>query len=361
MARPRPVSLFPLEFELLTVARALVGAISPRSAEYELRTPHELPEGLSGAAYRALGSTLCEGGVLAIMQRGGAWRELSLAAGGIESGRIWETHAPPELVFSEYSYRLLEHLSRSACDDPGCQPFRGFEPQGLGDELVAYLACDLLLAAELPLAALRELPRRHPLVALAFPDVGAESGLEAYQHLMAPAVREPLATLVRALGSDLTRHSMRLHQKKLAIDDPRALAELGAAEAGALLAFVRAAEEAEREDLLGFVVNAGARLVPDGVPRDALGTSWFKVDAERVAARQAARCEATGLLRALVECGRLHAQFRHVGFVDDGYERAQALLVSWEHFGQRGFSRARAALSNIERPPLAESAREVPA
>src|SRR6185503_3075739 len=131
------------EFDLLSIARAAVGAAPFEEVELQLRTARRPPEALRPTAMRLLRETLGKGVVLALMRRGGA------------AARVWRRHEPLPLRFGKSSVRLLQWMSAipmSAAKIPRLD----LDELLLGDELLLYFACALVSGSDCEQALLSQ-------------------------------------------------------------------------------------------------------------------------------------------------------------------------------------------------------------
>ncbi|NUO50726.1 MAG: hypothetical protein HOV80_17890 [Polyangiaceae bacterium] len=99
------------------------------------------------------------------------------------------------------------------------------------------------------------------------------------------------------------------------------------------IAFVRSAVESGRPDL-GFFILEGLRTLLDG-PGGADPTSWMSRGAAHLAlsTRQELTRSATVWFEAVELYADVAKRARAVGFVDDGFDRAQFLLTALEPYG----------------------------
>jgi hypothetical protein len=337
------------EAQLLTIARALTGAVAPASVSAALRSESTLPDGIGPTCRRLLEATLARGAVLELARRGG-WRPARhLAAGGEPgaAGRLWDRHAPPTLRFSATTMHLLRWLSRTPLATGSTRSIEGDGTLALGDELLAYLACDLLVRTGCGGAVGRErLFARSPLCWLGFPDRLAPR-LEKDPALpdFAGLVAGPGALLLEALQPDLARRWVELERGKRAVRRIEAMSSLGRAQEAVLAAFTDAAAGAARRDLAGFLVSAARELLTRPPPARSLVESLETKATIRE--RAEAHRAAGAFLRGLGRLSGWLAEARTTRFFDEGYAAAQLLLAEWE-FLERGQGSADGILRQLE-------------
>lgn len=347
------------EYDLLRVTQALVGAVGPREAEALLSSGRPMPEQIGPTAAALLRDTLAKGAVKALVRRGGWRHEYTLKEGEPVTGRLWERHPPTPLRFGPASFKLLRWLTGEAVEKPSrrLSPLKNVT---VGDELLAYLACDLLQRTDLPIRA--AYLRRSPLAWLAFPNVlcqplrkisgGRTSGSRAsgsrasakgmahlpslnFNVLLNESDGGPL--VLEALQEDLTLCWVRMERYKSRVSDLAGMQRLGDAQAHVLDVFLDRIDAIGRRDLAGFLVEAAERLLRPG-PSARFWIRRLSRDAS-FAERQAAFEAAGAFLRAVIRVGGWYRELALVRFFDDEYDAAQRILSAWESFGDAGFSR----------------------
>jgi hypothetical protein len=331
------------EADLITVARALGGGLSAGAVEPLLREARPMAERLGPTAMGLLKQTLARGAVLELCRRGG-WRPARhLVEGKPVAGRLWERRGPPELRFTAAGYQLLRWLVASPLAVPAqCRPLKHRGATGLGDELLLYLACDLATRCPGCEPALGRSPlvRGSALCWLGFPDLlGAEGPPE--EQALGPAWDRLIGegmVLVEALQQDLARRWVTLERAKRRLSRLTPMINAGESQHRVLTSFAAALERAERRDLLGFVIEAAARLLHHRPGASA----WIGGIARRgtLVRRQRAFRAAGALLAGLELPRRWVEQARAVRFFDDEYQASQLLLQQWEQLGEGGLAHA---------------------
>lgn len=338
------------EAQLLTIARALTGAVAPESVSAALRSETTLPDGIGPTCRRLLEATLARGAISELARRGG-WRPARhLAAGGEPgpAGRLWDRHAPPELRFGATTFHLLRWLCRTPLATASTRSIEGDGTLALGDQLLAYLACDLLVRVGCGGALGRErLFARSPLCWLGFPDRLAPQ-LERAPTLpaFAPLVTGGGAVLLEALQADLARRWLEVERGKRGVRRIEAMRALGRAQEAVLAAFTDAAAAAGRRDLAGFLVSAARALLsrPPSARSLVEGLETKATIRERSEAHRAAGA----FLRGLSRLSGWLAEARATRFFDEGYASAQLLLAEWEFLAERGQGSADGILRQLE-------------
>jgi hypothetical protein len=353
---PRPRRVLGPEHDLLSIARALVGALPAASVRSLLVRSVAPPDVLTPEALVVLEQTLARGGVYSLMARGGAWRVKSLREGtgrdagqGVIEGRLWERHRAPELRYGPFSFALCRWLLRAPLGEPET-PGLGPEPvRYWGDQFLGYLASDLLAQVGM-LEAVTRIADRVPLAALAFSDVLGD-GVEDLLPRIDSLLTADGAILLEALAPGIAQNFVRAERRIWAMGDPERIVIAGERTKAILEQFVAAAEQRGRLDLLTPLVAAGMMLFPTGVSASVLVTARTSRVAAvgSLALRQRAWQAGGAIILVLSRLADIHDGLRHVGFIDDGYEAAQAVLASWESFGTCGFSRVREVASELGR------------
>ncbi|MGC4116937.1 MAG: hypothetical protein QM765_20725 [Myxococcales bacterium] len=339
------------EAELLAIARALVGELEVEAIEPIVRTRRTLAPKQGPTSMRLLEHTLAAGSVLQLARRGG-WRSKRHLAGiQVVSGRFWELHPDTPLAFSDASIKILRwiHEHPMALDDLPAIPSKA--PLTPADELVAYLACDLLVKAGCASAISRAgIFGRSALCWLGFPlevrGTKAASHLPPEARRFAEFLAGPSAPLVEALQDDLRRRWVAVERGKTKVRDCATLAEIGRTQKVLLDAWLDALQQAGRQDLALFLVDAAVQLLPPGVTsRHFVGT----VDPRApLGDRNEARRSAGMFLRALLRIGQWVEQWRTTPFFEDTHASAQMLLGAFEPLGDAGLQRAQTVLHELE-------------
>jgi hypothetical protein len=327
------------EHDLLLVARALVGQVPRAAVEPILFGTRGTYYGLRPTATRLLKQTLAVGCVRELMRRGGWQRGAILEDERVVHGRAWERTPPRPLHFSLLSVHLCQWIAYQPLDAKTVRPLPALDPT-LGDEILLYLAHELLGPSMTPLLARQAAFARSALCRLAFPIGGAEAHgeLPAFE----PWLRGGGAVVVAALAPDLARQWIALARRFADYELPTPTGQDNTADA-----FLSAIDTLGRRDLAQFVVDAGAGLAR-GADARALARRLAPRIPGRVSvgARAAARHAAGAPLRALVRVGRWHEEHKLIRHFDDGYAAAQHLLGRWEEHAPL-FSVAEGALRDL--------------
>lgn len=338
------------EAELLTVARTLVGQADAQAAEPLLRVGRPVAPTLGPTAAGLLKKTLAAGGVLQLARRGGWQRRRHLRGGEVVAGRLWERHPKLQLHFTQASMKLCRWMLASSLSLPEVPELAIDGELSLADELLHYLACDLLArsgcsGAIEPAGAFG----RSCLCWLGFPsDLRGHppaSELPSAERIAAWLAGGG-AVLLEALQGDLTARWIETERAKHRILDGAAMSDLGDRQTRLLDALLAALERAGREDLAGFLLQAGARLLPEGVS----ARSWCSGLDPRspLSERSRARRLAGAFLRSLVRIHGWVERWRLTPFFEEGYAAAQALLAQWETLGDAAYRRALGVLQELE-------------
>jgi hypothetical protein len=347
----RPVAAS--EHELISLARALIGARAAGSAEVQLMLSgtRTLPPAISTACAALLGDTLAKVWP-ALWRRGGTQPGASIDLGAVRRGRIWERHAPLGLGFSLATLRLLRWLLATPLVAPAARRARADAgwgaadleemPLTVGDQAMIYLALDAAsgTAAQARLAA-QPLVRAAPLAWLGFADkLGPPPAPPpAFDSLCDGAG----AIVVESLTRELAQRWRAVELAKRAIAAPEALIALGAAQDAALHGFLAACDRNRRRDLAGFVIDAAAPLLA----RDIAPMPEALDPTAPLSRRMPARVAAGALLRAVTTWAAWDGSHRGVRFIDDDYAVAQLLLARFEPIGAAGAARAAAWLAAL--------------
>lgn len=331
----------------MLIARALVGEAG-REVESLLRRAHPGDNRWIGpTAATLLDQTLRRGVVLELCRRGG-WRdEPSLSANRVLRGRLWDRHESLPLVFSEWSFEFLRWLRDQDLSEPE-EPLDGFPKTG-GDELLCYLALDLLEASD---QALEQAAfRASPLCWL-----GHFRKLSHHGAVPKDLDFDALhPVLIEGLQADLTRKWLAAERAKASITRLDLMCTLGQAQQAVLDPFLDAVDRKGRRDLATFVVDVGVALVRPPTllaqPPPGLTYRYWIGALDRsvtLAERQAAFAAAGSFLRVLGRIGRWSQEHGATAHFDDEYEGAQMLLSRWGCLGTIGFARAHRLARDLE-------------
>jgi hypothetical protein len=332
------------ESALLAVARALVGEVSADGVARVLR--QELPvDQLRRTSMRLLKATLARGVVLELARRGG-WRARRYLKGGVPvTGRIWEVRDPPELRFTCVSFEVCRWLASAPLVNSHVRALHVEGSPSLADEVVLYLAADLLERTGLSRAMLcAPVFAQSPLVWLGFADV------LHLRHAAAPSTTA-LATgdgaiVVEALADHLARRWAHIESGRRSLAECESIQRLCSAEEAVLSDFLIRCSAADRRDLTGFLMEAGRQVLHEA-PQARLWCPSLDLSAslrDRAAARRA-----TGVfLRQLTTLRRWVEEARNTAFFEDDYQAAQAFAGQWEQLGDNTFAKGEGILRELE-------------
>ncbi len=337
----------PVERDVLALTRALTGLLpAPAVASMLTASSHsvgrgELTLGLRSGALHAFQQILARGGALALLRRGG-WRRQTHydARGGVSASRLWDA-SPAPLVFSSVSFEVVRWMTLEPLGSPGAACAPQLTPRGSGDELLIYLACALLSDVGLSLEPIGPLVAHTALAQLAFPDALVRLPPTVVDAPERVAELLHLPVLLGGLQADLVDQFLLRQSRRIsALTDLNQIARIGRLMEARLNVLLAAAQTHDRLDLLRFVAEGCEEVLAFSAPR--LGQS------ATLREQQQAAQEAAVLLRIAARVGGRYEALRRVGFVDDAYERAQALLTAWERYAP-ALVRARAALPTAGR------------
>ena len=333
------------ESALLSIARALVRQLSADAVAPLLRHAQKV-EQLRPTAMRLLKSTLARGVVLELNRRGG-WRPMRhLRHGQPVAGRLWERHPALTLHFSPAAFELCRWLAVAPLANARFPALERKSALTVADEVLVYLAADLLVRAGLA-HQLMEAPifRDSPLVWLAFFPLFADVKSVAVPSF-SPFLVGDGAVVLEALQWALARNWVAAERDRRQLFSCAAIDRRAAVEEAVLSRFLTEAIAVGRRDLADFVVEAAGVLLA----RPLSGADWLgPVDrAASLRDRASARRASGVFLRHLATLEREAAMARQTAFFEDDYPAAQAFAARWEVVGDEGASRARAILQDLE-------------
>lgn len=339
------------EFDLLTVARALVGQVSAGAVEPLLRQPRPMAEKLGPTALGLLKQTLGRGAVLELCRRGG-WRASShLDAGGeVIPGRLWQRRQPEGMRFSPVTVRLLRWLVSSPLSVPADCPALKNGPAATGDQLALYLACDLSARCDCgePLARSPAF-RSSPLCWLGFPELLGGEDPPSKRELSDKALDELVqdgGLLLEALQQDLARRWFCIERAKRHVASTAEMIAIGRSQELVIEKLCQALERHDRKDLIGFLLEAAGKLLRHR-PRYTLWVEGIRT-AGSLSERQRAFFASGAMLRALEHPRRWVTQASSTRFFDDDYDASQLLLSLWEQLGSHGLAHAEQLVQRLQ-------------
>jgi hypothetical protein len=350
------------EYDLLMIARALVGFVPADMVAPLMSAQRAAPKKLGSTAMRLFKQTLSRGLPVALARRGG-WRHDEFLSGeDVLKGRLWQRRPPPALVITPFSLQvcrlLAGQLSRQALENARLLDKKVPKKKKktappialvtdevtLGDQLVLYLACDLVERVGLIESAwlgqiLARLPalEESALCWLAFPElVVARKGPRRPD--LATLVSGDDAVLFEALQSDVARRYVALEQKKRRLFEPARLIELCQEQHQALETLMQAAAKNERRDLMTFVITAAAKLLRPR-PRASDWRPAFTPNSPLMQRTEGNEASAV-LLDALKALQKWVVEAQGARFFDDEYEASQLLLRKWEQLSSGALEHA---------------------
>ena len=274
-------------------------------------------EQIGPTAMRLLCDSIRIGTVAALVRRGG-WQPRHGSDSGPATQRLWEVAPDLPLTYSKDSYQLCRWL----CGGP-----LELESGTLGDDLLFRFAADALRRCDIGIEPLVH----SPLVWLAHPTAFGRHPLPDWSRLLSDDGR----TILHGLRDDHASRWVRFEIQKAETADPIAHAEWSRRQRRVLESFLDAIEAAERFELAGFLVDAGAALAQRPP------SAWVAGLPSRasLSARSEACAQAAAHLRCFGRLSRWYEQQAAVPFFEEEeYHRAQRLVAQWEHLGREGFA-----------------------
>jgi hypothetical protein len=291
------------------------------------------PRCLSRNAVELVEDALAKGCVLLLARLGGWRRERFLRNEKPAEGRLWERSRPTDLGLS-FTRNTLDFLVWVTAKKP-TEDKKGWQPPHAalteGDLLLLYFAYEALRGNDMGTELVKRQPlARHGLCWLAFPEDYARANVSE-----APDFK-PWATglgscIVEALQPVLAERWVQMEVDKGKLTHWQQMRDLGQAQEMALDGFLRAVDEAGRQDLARFLLQAAQRLVtPNATP--AMWAGGLRQHAQRLADRADTYRSALALLRQLPRLQEWERRARSVGYFDEGYAASQLWKADWERF-----------------------------
>lgn len=326
---------------LFRIMRAVFGLIPAASVRADLVDAHAFSR-LSNEALDVLEEEMRRGLVASLVARGGFVDRVDAAG---RNGAIWDRVEAPQFALGAPSMRLLAALTTTPLSETHLTISRMAAPLSCGDELFFLLVARLL--AELGLSRVLEGSRpvfaQSFLVRLAFP-CELESTFESREWARWSEGTE--AVLVDAVHLLLRDAWVRASKLRKDVVSVKGLEDVTRAMQQSLGMFVAEAMRRERfEDVLFVLDAARLRLHERGGVHRWLG-AMTHLRADERGARAALGeplLEAALTLEGALEWARSQRHF------DDGYARAQRLLLALEPWALEGFDALRAELHALAR------------
>ncbi len=336
------------ERDLVAVTRALFEPGTARVVTPILRRARKVPRTLSRPTFDALTGHLRMGLVRWLAKSGANVATRFDGAGHASNGRAWERMEPPSLRISMVSFRALTWLvEANLAHEPA--PLSSDAPKTLGDELVLARVALLLGEAGLgQVVATQAVLTSAPLVwwsALDLADAAPAPGEAEVRRWSSGVAADILGCLAEDLGA------LWAGQEARASFDPATLKRRGAARAAVLLPLVEGAIAAKRPDACAFLLAALRRSIPDeSAPFDVAATPWTRPldPTAPLSTRTEARRAGLASLRAILALASAYEASKRVGFVDEGWEEAQALGRFFHRYDEGRFARAAQVRAHVE-------------
>jgi hypothetical protein len=310
------------------------------------------PPCLAAGAVALVKDALAKGTAFLLAQRGGWRREAHLRDGRAVEGRLWERTPPKDLALS-FSGHSLGFLIWITANRPGDKDAWEVEEEELtpGDLLLLFFAHEGLrqVPEHLGASALRLRPpfTGHGLCWLAYPDdfMGTP---EECQPDFKPWMTGIGACILEALQPVLAARWIAVESTKERIADPRVMQALGQSQERVLAAFLKAAEEAGRLDLVRFLLAAARRLLGPHA-HAGMWTGRLHLAGMRVADRAGTYHAAGAFLRQMDRLQAWERQARGIGYFDDGYHASQLWKADWDRYeGDTLTGRAQAIVRQMD-------------
>lgn len=350
---PREVTRF--EARLLRILRFFLHQVPAEQATPLVQQHQNAPACLSADAVHLVKDTLAKGCVLFLVRSGGWRRERFLRRDKGLHGRIWDRWPLDERRLS-FSRNVLDFLiwitANKAAETKPFWPAPGNKALTPADQLLLFLAFQELRSDRDMLATITSpntVFSRSPLCWLTFPDELSVLGPETVPTYDA-WMTDLGAMMLESLQPMLTRRWLEIERGKGQIGDWQRMRQQGQAQDRVLERFLDAAENANRQDLARFLLNAGAGVLSTtNLPLTFWTGGLQGSGPPRLADRLAVQRSSLSLMRAIARLHQWEQRARTIGFTDEGYASAQLWLSDWEGVnGDVIHQRAQAVLRYLE-------------
>lgn len=361
MSKPPVALVSRFEYQLLHLLRFFLGHYAQAPGLGLLREEMTGPPCISPNAIRLVKDTLAKGCVQFLVRQGGWRNERYLRQGAAQTGRLWQ-RLPPDERRLHFSAVVLDFLIW-ATSQPLPQPKRPWNPPSSGltaaDELFFFLALDACRGDREIFQCLkpRNVFAHNPYCWL----INPRDFLNLPTH--SPPNFEPLfapdrVMILEAIQPWLEQRWWQAEQQKDTINLWSSMLQRGQLETATLSGYLRAADEARRNDLARFILRVNARLFEQDRPLPFWIGGLNDMPPVRLADRLETIRAALAVPRQMLTLARWTERFWHVGYFDEDYAVSQWWKAEWEAVGgDRIAARARTLLESID--PL-RSAPEAP-
>ncbi len=321
------------EFDLLSIVRAVVGG-DGSSVAWLLHRDRNMQPALCPQTHDLVQEMLAKGVMLKLCQLGG-WRNTrSIRGNEVLRGRLWERHESLALTYTDFSLQLLVALTRESLEGTDALVFRSPSKQApsIGDQLVACLALDAARESSCAEVVARAKPiRSAPLCWLMHADLLGQMGKPPAKIDFKSLLDGPGAVVLEALSDELARRWFAMEQGKSEVRNMADMEGIGLGQSRTLECFLPAVQQAGREDLALFVVQAAAKLHKARLSAQDFTSSLQKHKSMRE--RSAAMVGAAAFLDGLTPLLGWVQSKSSLRFFDDEYEAGQVFLEGWSSLG----------------------------
>jgi hypothetical protein len=320
------------EANLLKLLHFFLGRVPREQVMLLLADSCPRPECLSRAAISLIEESLAKGCVHLLARQGGWRQDRFLRDGQASEGRLWDRTPPAKLglEFSEHSLRFLMWITASKPAEESSHWNAAPTDLTPADQLLLYYAYRSLHDTDVAqVLRKKEAFKGNALCCLAFP--------QEFQPTVSAATFAVWTTglgacILEALQDELADRWVAMERSKALIGDWQQMLAVGRSQSTVLDAFLAAVDQANRLDLVRFLLRALWRLLPQGA------SAQFWLNPRMAAApRMADRVEvirgAMALLMRTEHFQRWDQRARSVGYFDEGYAASQLTKAEWERWG----------------------------
>ena len=330
--RPAEVSRF--EYNLLSIARFLLGHGSPdQAARWLNQTFTPAPQCLTRTCVTLLQDILSKGVVLELIHAGGWRNERFLRRGQPSLGRLWE-RLPLEERALEFGPVSLEFVFWLTADKPHDDKLKwDANPSSMtpGDLLFLALALQAMQPFDEMVQAMVRKSAFHgnPFCWLMSPAMFTRR-TEPQIPDFVRCFRPEMASIIESMQPYLTACWIRSERAKGQLGDWQRLRNQGTAEWETLTQFLTQAHEHDRPDLARFVLHAATSILANR-PTQSFWTGGLQGSGPpRLRDRLETQRLALALPRQLETMHEWDRQARTIGYFDEEYPASQLWKEDWE-------------------------------
>lgn len=327
------------EFKFLAVAKAIVGMESPQYIQTILKTKQKVPTSkryrnkIGPTAGKIFQEIIIKGVPLQIIKRGGWLNKKSIDGFNLLKGRVWNRHKMPTLKYSSFVFDLVYWLTSNSFNSNSNCPILNSYPKTLGDEVLAFLAVDLLYKANLKNILTKQASFcSSGLIWLAYLDAFINTDINPKKEYFNELVNNDRAIILEALLPQLTQKWYNIERSKKQMVKNQDMIRLGNLQKIVLDYFLTAIDENGRRDLAEFLLNAGKRIIES----NSCSSDWIASLENKgsMSIRTDAKKASSSFLQIFPKLQTWAIESRTVPFFEDDYDINRHYIYLFDNFNE---------------------------